>query len=64
MRIFRFWMQESAFFVGRPFHAVKKTPDKTAWKGRPTAKTGRANNTIRVEATQDMALETAWLSGM
>src|SRR3989338_4359713 len=40
--LFRFWVQESAFFVGRPFQAVKKAPEKTAWKGRPTPRNGRA----------------------
>src|SRR3989338_3954875 len=41
--LFRFWVQESAFFVGRPFQAVKKPPEKTAWKGRPTPRNGRAD---------------------
>jgi hypothetical protein len=41
-RLFRFRVQESAFFVGRPFQAVKKPPEKTAWKGRPTPRNGRA----------------------
>src|SRR3990172_9114703 len=38
--LFRFWVQASAFFVGRPFQAVKKPPEKTAWKGRPHLETG------------------------
>src|SRR3990167_8155328 len=37
-------VQESAFFVGRPFQAVKKPPEKTAWKGRPTPRNRRAGN--------------------
>jgi len=38
-----FWVQESAFFVGRPFQAVKKPPEKTAWKGRPSAPASALN---------------------